>query len=241
MAQKPLVSPHLYSRPPVLAICTPIASRPTHQYTLSVRSAYKPAQKHPDTGEKLPGETHLLDVVGMPIVLARQALTASALATVPNLTHILWVDDDMCFQPDAIWRLLNHDLPIVGGLCHNRRPPSYQPILLKKFSEERRKDRGAEYGFIYDYPKGSLLPVDATGAAFLLVKREVFDHMDGQEWWTPRGNVWEDISFCERARDAGFPAYVDTSLDIGHVGECMVDSAFAVRNRTQRFLDAGQE
>ena len=41
----------------------------------------------------------------------------------------------------------------------------------------------------------------------------------------------EDVSFCQRARAVGYDIKVDTTLDIGHVGEVIVNADFARRNR----------
>ena len=164
------------------------------------------------------------DPVGLQVDIARNAMTSVALAY-KEVTHLMFIDDDMTFDRDAVRRLLTHDLPIVGGLCHNRRPP-YPPILIHD------SPRGFE--FQYDYPEG-LVEVDATGAAFLLVKREVFEairaEFPDEEPWRPKG-VSEDVSFCRRAREAGFKVFVDTTIKIGHVGEVVVDEGFAARNRT---------
>jgi hypothetical protein len=45
----------------------------------------------------------------------------------------------------------------------------------------------------------------------------------------------EDVSFCERAAACGFETFVDTTLEIGHIGEVVIDSAFAARNRVGEF------
>lgn len=170
---------------------------------------------------------HLFDPVGFQIEHARNLITQEALNFVPGLTHLLWIDDDMTFEPDAVRRLLAHDLPIVGGLCFNRRHP-YSPVLVY-FTE-----RG--FAFKYDYPEG-LVEVDATGAAFLLVKKEVFlkireKYPEGP--WSILG-IGEDVSFCKRATAVGYKVFVDTTVKIGHISpDIVVDEAFAARNRQFR-------
>jgi hypothetical protein len=133
----------------------------------------------------------------------------------------------MVFEADSFERLYAHDLPIVGGLCHNRRPP-YMPILMREY------DGG--YAFVYDFDREvdgkGLIEVDATGAAFLLVKREVFERIaeTKEEPFAIRG-PGEDVSFCLRAKELGYKIFVDTTVEIGHVGEVVVGSDFARRNR----------
>src|SRR3990172_4474631 len=207
-----------------LAICMPIGEEAVHPLTIRSLLAMRAAMP-----KDLP--VHFLDTVEVGVENARNFLTQRALDL--SVSHLLWIDSDMVFDPDAANRLLDHDLPIVGGLCHNRRHP-YMPILIRKMTHGEHK--GA-YSFMYDYPLG-LVDVDATGAAFLLVKRTVFEEIGkqlegkpGDPGWFTNDNAGEDISFCQRAVSAGFYVVVDTTLEIGHVGEVVVDSKFARRNR----------
>lgn len=167
---------------------------------------------------------HLFDPVGYQVEHARNLITQDALNRIPDLTHIMWIDDDMTFEPDAIRRLLERDVPIVGGLCFNRRPP-FAPVLVN-FTE-----RG--FAFDYGYTEG-LNQYDATGAAFLLTKKEVYlkireKYAEGP--WSIIG-VGEDVSFCKRATSVGYKVLVDTTVKIGHIApDVVIDEAFAKRNR----------
>lgn len=173
----------------------------------------------------IPKPWHLFDPVGFQIDHARNRIVHEVLNfALPDVTHFMWIDDDMVFDRASVRRLLAHDLPIVGGLCHNRRHP-YHPILL------HYNDHG--FTFRYDYPEG-LIEVDGAGSAFILVKAEVYkainDRFGGVGPYTPL-DVSEDLSFCKRARACGYKIMVDTTVKIGHVGEVIVDEAFARRNR----------
>ncbi|TAK97579.1 MAG: glycosyltransferase [Rhodospirillaceae bacterium] len=180
---------------------------------------------------------HYITVDSRQVDEARNELTKIALQ-IPEVTHLFWVDDDMVYPPHALKRLLAHDKPIVGGLCHDRRHP-YKPVIARYFDRSWGCDEGA-YGWLFDYPDNELIEVDATGGAFLLVKREVFEGIRSRfgdswaAWWTPipekHGHA-EDLAFCWQAQRAGYSIHVDTGLDIGHVGEVVVDKEFARRNR----------
>jgi GT2 family glycosyltransferase len=172
---------------------------------------------------------HHITVSGERVDVARNLITAEALSH-PEITHLLWIDADMVFRPDSLRRLLRHDLDIVGGLCFDRRHP-YKPVIARLYDPGWGFDPNT-LGWLYDYPPDDLFEVDATGGAFLLVKREVFEKIGSEDWWTPiAGWQAEDLSFCKRARDAGFRLFVDTGCKIGHVGRTIVDEAFAKRNR----------
>ena len=219
---------------PCVAICTPIYDRTHPAYEQSLRHLWKPSQRE---GAELEGEcAHLLNIRGFLIEEARNALTEQALEAEPHATHLLWIDDDMAFPVHALKRLLEHDVPIVGGLCFNRRPP-YHPIVIRRFADEEARDEEGEprYGFCYHYPPDTLFEVDRIGAGFLLVKREVFEKMDKRDWWNKTGGLSEDFSFSHRAKALGYKLLVDTGLKIGHVGEVMVDESFARKNRPFEF------
>ncbi|MBU1767873.1 MAG: glycosyltransferase [Candidatus Omnitrophica bacterium] len=246
--------------PPCVALCMPSANKIHAENFNSYRFLRRAFVKW-----------YHLGVVGFPVEMARNQLTLQALQIVdsegkPEVTHLLWIDDDMVYPPDALEKLLAHDLPFVGGLCHDRRHP-FKPVLARTLDGATWGVDGDSYGWLYDYPKKQLVPVDATGGAFLLVRREVFEKIRDDEcreglkaglalrgetlndeqfearlhaqkatyggWWASddRRGLSEDIAFCARARKAGFPISVDTSLDIGHMGEVVINEDFAQRNR----------
>jgi teichuronic acid biosynthesis glycosyltransferase TuaG len=169
---------------------------------------------------------------------ARNLLTQAALRT--QATHLLWIDADMSFPRDALLRLLAHRLPIVAGLYFNRRAP-FHPQLLRKQPAERAMD-DVPMGYVYDWRReaaagdsGSLLRVDATGAGFLLIERRVFTDIAADDgWWAPFGTGSDDIWFLRRATAAGYEIFVDTALELGHLGDIVVDAEFAARNRIRR-------
>jgi teichuronic acid biosynthesis glycosyltransferase TuaG len=172
---------------------------------------------------------------------ARNLLTRKALDS--SATHLLWIDADMSFPRDALLRLLAHRLPIVGGLYFNRRAP-FHPQLLRKQPAERAMD-DVPMAYCYDWRRevsqdgaGSLLKVDATGAGFLLVERRVFTDISPDDgWWAPLGTGSDDIWFLRRATAAGYEIFVDTALELGHLGEIAVDAEFSARNRIRRTND----
>lgn len=215
-----------------IAICTPSLGRPHYAFVNSLNALVKPRDSGP-----LRGETHPINLSDFPVDQARTHLTAHALATIPDLTHILWIDDDMVFPPDALQRLLAHDKDIVGGLCHNRRAPSYQPIAARKYDPALGMPQDA-YGFVYDLPRSGLVEVDATGGAFLLVRAQVFREIEQRcgprSWWEPAGEASEDFSFCARAKQCGYQIWIDAGLDIGHIGNVTITRGVAEKLRESK-------
>jgi hypothetical protein len=147
---------------------------------------------------------------------------------------ILFIDDDMTFQPDAVSTLVktanDFDLDIVGGLCFQRGAP-FQPTLYKQ------GPGGQGYTFMEVWPEDTAVEVDATGMAFTLITRRALEKMVG-EWptyeerqrmpappifkWGQDG-LGEDFGFCREAREAGLHIFVDTSVKVGHIATVTID------------------
>ena len=147
---------------------------------------------------------------------------------------ILFVDDDMAWQPDAIRRLVESqkqwDVDMVGGLCFQRGDP-FQPTLYM-----REKPDAGSYVFMEDWPEDTMVEVDATGMAFVLITKRLLERIAGEFppieervrrrppsyfRWDERG-FGEDLTFCQDVKRAGSRIFVDTSVKIGHIGEMMV-------------------
>lgn len=148
---------------------------------------------------------------------------------------LLWVDTDMGFAPDALDRLLEAAdpvlRPIVGGLCFASRQYAHdgmsgyrtrpQPTLY----DWREGDDGVSRFFIVPiYPVNAVMRVAATGSAFILIHRSVFESIAekfGPTWYDrtpdPTGEILgEDISFCVRAMMADHPIHVHTGVRTTH-------------------------
>jgi len=201
---------------------------------------------------------------GANISKGRNELVTKALA-IPELEWLLLLDSDMVFPPETILQLLASaqvtGSKIVGGLCVFVGGLGPIPTLYQHRSAD------AITGVQFDYPDGAQLQVAATGAACLMVHREVFEAYqakmrDDQDWllrlreaedptlmqlidrdmlrepsvdfgWfqervrikrhedvdgQPVSEHWmgEDIDFCLRMGELGYPIFVDCTLEIGH-------------------------
>lgn len=61
-----------------------------------------------------PANTGLIRVDNKPIDLARNMIAQTALAD-PDVTHLFFMDVDMQFHKDALYRLMERDKPVIGG------------------------------------------------------------------------------------------------------------------------------
>lgn len=165
-------------------------------------------------------------------------------------TWLLLLDVDAAFPPNLLELLLasadEHERPIVGALAHQRRGKTEdgEPVLDALGNQEIEvvptmyKIAWGEHGEYVGYREvekysTGLNEVDATGCHTLLVHRTVFEAIKSdhpyrwfrEDEWTPGGPVvGEDIWFCLAARELGFPIYVDTSIESGHVKRFLMTS-----------------
>lgn len=169
---------------------------------------------------------------GPRIAAARNNMATHFLATPAE--WLFMVDDDMTFDADALPRLLEaadrKERPIVGGLAYAAGRDGYFSTIWTVNPEHGVPER------IDNVPPNKLLQVVGTGAACLLVHRSVFEKMFEKYGDTPwpffqeaalAGEpVGEDVTFCFRAGELGFPIFVDTGVEFGHEKTVNIDRAF---------------
>lgn len=192
------------------------------------------------------GGAHIARQSGANVSGPRNELVECFLALDGKPEWLWMVDADMQFQPDTVDRLVEaaHPTlrPIVGGLCFAIRPaPGYTAWDVKYHVWPTLF--GLSDGVVHqwlDYPPDQLVPVDATGAACLLIHRSVFEGIQSHHpyrWFreSRMGNtpVSEDITFCLQAKAAGFPIHVHTGIKTKHAKTWMVDEASYWRLRDE--------
>lgn len=124
-------------------------------------------------------------------------------------THLLFIDSDMTFPPNALEALLEVDKDVVCATA------------------TRREEGGTPLGIPLDekdyYTTKSLIKMAMVGMPFMLLKMSVFEKMTAPYFAEPimDGNVIpEDNYFCLKIHEAGFDiwCHLNLSLAMGHVG-----------------------
>jgi len=137
---------------------------------------------------------------------------------------LFFLDDDMILPHDAIFKLMNHKLPIVSGLYYRRNLPLY-PVMLKEQEDGVPK-------WITEYRQNELVEVDMVGSGCMLIHRDLLlatppisEKCRWFEWrcdrpdLDPKERVSEDFAFCKHIKKTlGVKIYVDTSVKCLHVG-----------------------
>ncbi len=191
-------------RPEAILIGTPTLGRVScywHESMMDLVQGHKPMNRAIMTRM----------VKGMEVGYARDCLVDYALALEePHISHIFFTDDDVFFPPNALIRLLEHQLPIIGGLYYAK-TAAKQPLML-----------GAEtHGTIQSWEPGAIVPCWAHGMGCTLIERRVFEDIEPPWFRTMQGEFvserefrqeTEDVHFCRKAREVGYQPTVDTGL-----------------------------
>lgn len=132
-----------------------------------------------------------------------------------DCTHIFFVDDDMAIKPDAVTRLMKHDVDIVGGLYLTRHYP-HQPILF-----DWRQPDGQFHWMSLRPEQTGLIEVVGTGLGCILFDLKVFLALEKP--YVRLGEIqadqWcDDLGLFNRILDKGFKVHVDLDVQVGHVG-----------------------
>ena len=141
-------------------------------------------------------------------------------------THLMFIDADIGFTSADIFRLIGHDVDIVGGLY----PKKTLPIeyTVRPLEGGRRR--------------GHLMQVESLETGFMLIKRQVFEKMfeahpelktkpfpkDDPEFSYALFDTMldsdgrylsEDRTFCQRVtKTLGIPVWADLSIKLDHRG-----------------------
>ena len=181
----------------------------------------------------LDGGGHFPTMSGANIVNARNQ-TVRVFLDNHDAEWLFLVDSDMVFDPDTLDRLVDaadpHERPIVGGLYFGQWVGSGQPQVFPQLFHWREDGLHRATA----WPTDELYAVGGTGAGCLLIHRRVLEELRTQHpepwpWFqeTRIGDqpISEDLTFCMRAIKAGFPIYVHTGIEAGHVKPHILTSA----------------
>ncbi|HZL60088.1 MAG TPA: hypothetical protein VFC38_10365 [Stellaceae bacterium] len=170
----------------------------------------------------------LITASGAAVDIARNRLVARFMSE-PDLTHLLFIDEDHGWDAGLIVKLLEADRDVIGIAYRRKRDARHWAVNL-----------GTRPGTM----ENGLLEVAELGSGFLLIRRAAFARMfasypelkinDTADDVTPAmaphyyalfqnchidGNYYsEDYAFCVRWRKLGGRVFIDPSCGISHIG-----------------------
>ena len=124
-------------------------------------------------------------------------------------THLMCIEDDTFPPLDAIERLLAHDEDIVCGWYPKRQTGKRVgvPIILNDGKRQTLDDPDGHTGLVELYTA----PMGCT-----LIKVDVFKKIE-MPWFVTTGQLTQDSFFSQKARDAGYTLWCDTSIRCDHI------------------------
>lgn len=179
------------------------------------------------------------------ITRARSRLAAGFLAH-PQATHILFVDADIGFAPENVFRLLDSGKEVVAAVCPLKHVDWEKARAAAKAGVEDLQ--AAAIGYVVRFiptPDNSVEVEDGIakvaygGTGFLMIRREALQRIadahpelravldDGSEavmvfdtLLEPETgqHLSEDYAFCRRWRDLGGDIWADVEARLTHVG-----------------------
>lgn len=169
------------------------------------------------------------------VAINRNTIVQKFLDHPARATHLFFVDSDMGFRPDAVKKLLEANKPIVSGVAVQK----YSNLWVAKnwgdlwegFHTVQvdlcpRVPMTEPHWIVKDEFKDKVIPIGATGAACMMIKREVFENVP-YPWFYNEYNpnatrqelmsyMSEDISFCYKAEKFGYQTHLHTGVLCDH-------------------------
>lgn len=185
-----------------IVVATPSSGQTRFIYALSLArlvAYYAQVRLLPEVKTQ---QMDFLGLEGSGISSNREWLVREALKK-EDVTHILFIDDDMGFNMDTLHKLVQKRQPIVGCNYRIRVPPgNFTAVSLKGERVETNKE------------KSGLEEVFYCGFGFCLIERKVFEAIEEPRFMIKYFNneqyySTEDSPFFEKAREKGFPCYID--------------------------------
>lgn len=158
----------------------------------------------------------------------RSIMTCNVYEHLNDWTHLLWVDADVGFTMDDVWKLLVTDKDIVGGMYPLKSfPIKWATVPYPTTNDEHSLNK-------------KLVRTHYIATGFMLCKREAIEKMLNHykeelkfRYWDneyidlfqtiidkDKDNLYltEDYAFCKRANDMGLETWVRNDVKLSHTG-----------------------
>ena len=141
--------------------------------------------------------------------------------------YIMWIDSDIVFTPDQLFKLIDADKDIVSGVYKMQNNTHYATV--ENWDDDFFVKNGS-YEFMTPEmvsKKKDLFPVAYTGLGWMLAKKGVFESLK-YPWFQPTWKEYnykgksireftsEDVAFCQMIKENGYDIWVDPEVVVGH-------------------------
>jgi hypothetical protein len=149
-----------------------------------------------------------------PVSYARNMCVAAFLQSA--CTHLWFVDSDTVPPPGAFQMLLEADKEAITGVTRvvmadaDGQQKSVPMVAVYDPNATNPDKTKGGYRPIANAKVTGIRPLDVAGASCLMLRRSVFDKVEGPPWFDEESwgsNRGEDFRFCQRMKEAGIQLY----------------------------------
>lgn len=136
--------------------------------------------------------------------------------------YMLWLETDMVFEPEDVWKLIEVDKDIVSGAYPMG---TAAPDIVVAGNDDKGRLTMSGLRKLNEVQGQTLVPIDFCGLGFVLVKQGVFEKLKYPWFWEmyaepdDAGNIeylGDDFSFCNHVKKAGYVIYLHSGVMLGH-------------------------
>lgn len=159
-----------------------------------------------------------------------------------DVDYILMLDDDMLVPANLIKRLIGHDVDVVGATYYQR-GGAYHPVIMMRDEPDEPGAYSAHF-IHHTHPwlttDRGMHQADVIGGGCMMFKAEVFKKIIPPYFESER-RLGTDLAICGRLKDEGVEIWVDTTVELGHVGEKQVITSRTIPMAEQALAKASDD
>lgn len=143
--------------------------------------------------------------------LARKAIEG-------DYSWVLWLDADMVFEKDIYEKLLYSHKDFVSAIYRGRHG-THRPCIFEKLEPPERWEN-------FDLPEEpAVREIKGCGFGCVLTSTDILKTVWNRfgTCFRPTPLLGEDLAFCKRVSDCGFPMYANLGARIGHIGQYVIN------------------
>lgn len=150
--------------------------------------------------------------------------------------RLLWLETDHDFQPDMLYKHAHYTEPIVGGLYVQRKVDEPLPVIYNWDLGRHNALRPSRQQMKRIIEEPGLHEVDIVPSGCTSIRRDVLEDwpQGTPHYFSPTNpdtgtTMTDDVWFCRKAQDQGYPIYVDSSNLVSHYALFPVEPKFFIQ------------
>lgn len=139
-----------------------------------------------------------------------------------SFTHLLWIDSDLGWSPDAVLRMLAREKDVIAGVYPLKQQGPLQFPYVEELTPNNEGIQLAERA-----PSGFMLCTREAITKVAMSCRNFMMNHAGEKFMCPNVfdlihegiEIWgEDFVLCKRFRNLGIDVWVECNIDFQHIG-----------------------